>query len=302
MNTALAYFTNLQINIIRAIEKLDGNKFYLDHWHKDNHSPLQGYGITGILENGQVFERAGCSFSSIRGSNLPSAATQKRPELAGCAFQAMGVSLVFHPHNPYLPTVHMNVRLFKVEYPHVPEQELVWYGGGMDLTPYLPFAEDAKHFHGVCKSTLEVFGHDLYEQFKKNCDDYFFLPHRHEQRGIGGIFFDDFHAFDKDTNFQLLQAVGDSLLPAYLPIALKRKDLPYSQDELDFLYYRRGRYVEFNLIHDRGTHFGLRSGGRTESILMSLPPKVTWSYLPSQRIKDLENELVTKYLIPRQWL
>jgi coproporphyrinogen III oxidase len=247
-----------------------------------------------------VFERAGCGFSHVRGPKLPPSATQNRPELAGAPFEAMGVSLVFHPLNPYAPTVHMNVRMLAAK----PEgkEAVFWFGGGMDLTPYYGFEDDAVHFHTVCKNALEPFGADKYPKFKAWCDDYFYLKHRKEPRGIGGIFFDDFNEGGFDNGLKLISQVGDAFLDAYLPILSQRCEMPYSERQRDFQLYRRGRYVEFNLVWDRGTHFGLQSGGRTESILMSMPPMVRWAYNRTSKAGSPEDDLYKKFLLVKDWV
>ena len=300
IDTVRQYLLGLQTRITSAIAEVDGGTFLADAWAKEPGEMLQGNGITQILEDGAVFERAGCGFSHVRGPRLPPSATQHRPELAGAPFEAAGVSLVFHPLNPYAPTVHMNVRMLSAKPENGPE--VCWFGGGMDLTPYYGFDEDAVHFHATCKSALAPFGDDKYPRFKTWCDTYFTLKHRQEQRGIGGIFFDDFSESGFDGGLAMMQSVGDSLLAAYLPIVQRRKDLPYSQRERDFQLYRRGRYVEFNLVWDRGTHFGLQSGGRTESILMSMPPLASWSYQQRPQAGTPEDDLYTKYLIPKDWV
>ena len=294
------YLLDLQASITGAISRVDGKDFLLDAWTKAAGEPLQGDGITMILEGGPHFERAGCGFSHVRGPKLPASATQHRPELAGAAFEAMGVSLVFHPRNPYVPTVHMNVRMLAATAPD--GKPVCWFGGGMDLTPYYGFEEDVVHFHRSCKTALEPFGEDKYARFKTWCDDYFFLKHRAEQRGAGGIFFDDFSELGFDGSFAMLQAVGDAFLGAYMPIVERRKDMAYGERERAFQLYRRGRYVEFNLVWDRGTHFGLQSGGRTESILLSMPPLVSWSYQNVASSGTPEAELHTKFLVRRDWV
>ena len=294
------YFTGLQDRITTAIAALDGGTFVSDAWEKAPGEPLQGNGITRILEGGAVFERAGCGFSHVRGPKLPPSATQHRPELSGSPFEAMGVSLVFHPRNPYVPTVHMNVRMLAAT---SGSGEVVrWFGGGMDLTPYYGFDDDAVHFHQTCKDALADFGEDKYPRFKKWCDDYFFLKHRNEPRGVGGIFFDDFSELGQERSFAMMQSVGDALLQAYLPIVERRKDMPYTQRERDFQLYRRGRYVEFNLVWDRGTHFGLQSGGRTESILLSMPPQASWSYQHVPERGSPEEALTSHFLTARDWV
>ena len=290
----------LQGRITAAISAIDGAAFLADAWQKAPNEPLQGKGITMILEGGKVFERAGCGFSHVLGSKLPPSATASRPELVGAGFEAMGVSLVFHPQNPYVPTVHMNVRMLVAK----PEgaSPVVWFGGGMDLTPYYGFEEDAQHFHRVCQQTLAPFGAERYPRYKKWCDDYFYLKHRQEQRGIGGIFFDDVSELGFDGGRSMVMAVGDALLSAYLPIVQRRMGMAFGQRERDFQLYRRGRYVEFNLVHDRGTHFGLQSGGRTESILMSMPPLVSWAYNYKADAGTPEHDLTEKFLVPRDWV
>ncbi len=298
-----AYLLGLQERITAALEQVEGaqgQRFVRDAWHKGPQERLQGDGVTKILERGRVFERAGCGFSHVRGAQLPPSATQHRPELAGAPFEAMGVSLVFHPVNPYVPTVHMNVRMIRAQ---APGQDAVsWFGGGMDLTPVYGFEEDAIHFHSTCRNALAPFGADLYPRFKTWCDEYFYLKHRQEQRGIGGIFFDDFAELDQEQGFAMLQSVGDAFLDAYLPIVEKRRALPYGEREVDFQRYRRGRYVEFNLVWDRGTHFGLQSGGRTESILLSMPLHADWSYQRQDPPDSPEGQLLTQYLVRRDWI
>jgi coproporphyrinogen III oxidase len=295
------YLLDLQTRITSRIEALDGEaKFLADPWSKQANEPLQGDGVTKILENGPVFERAGCGFSHVRGSKLPPSATQHRPELAGAPFEALGVSLVFHPRNPYVPTVHMNVRMISA----TPSggEPVSWFGGGMDLTPYYGFEEDAVHFHTVCRDALQPYGADLYPRFKTWCDDYFCLKHRQEQRGVGGIFFDDFSEFDFDQGFAMWRSVGDAFMKAYEPIVARRVHTPWGERERAHQLYRRGRYVEFNLVWDRGTHFGLQSGGRTESILLSMPPLVTWSYQRQVEAGSPEDRLMRDFLVRRDWL
>jgi coproporphyrinogen III oxidase len=294
------YLLGLQEHITSAIAKIDGTAFLADAWEKPPGEPLQGSGLTKILEGGTVFERAGCGFSHVRGPRLPPSATQHRPELAGAPFEAMGVSLVFHPRNPYVPTVHMNVRMLAAT---GSDGVLVcWFGGGMDLTPYYGFEEDAVHFHRVCRDALAPFGADKYPRFKTWCDEYFYLKHRAEQRGIGGVFFDDFSELGMDGSFAMLRAVGDAFLGAYLPVVERRRALAYGERERSFQIYRRGRYVEFNLVWDRGTHFGLQSGGRTESILLSMPPLVSWAYQQRPEPGSPEEALYTKFLQRRDWV
>jgi coproporphyrinogen III oxidase len=315
------YFLDLQQRIVGALQTLDGHAFRQHAWQRDAKShDVPGDGITCILEGGRVFERGGVAFSHVFGDKLPPSATAARPELANRSWQAMGVSLVLHPLNPYVPTVHLNVRFFVAESPKatavspaeparegdavsVPSAEPVWwFGGGMDLTPYYGFEEDAVHFHRECRSALEAFGVDYYARFKAWCDSYFFLKHRNEPRGIGGIFFDDFHDRDFAFSFGLMRSVGDHFLPAYLPIAERREETPYSGREREFQAYRRGRYVEFNLVWDRGTLFGLQSGGRTEAILLSMPPRVSWRYDWHPDAGSPEAELYERFLRPRDWL
>jgi coproporphyrinogen III oxidase len=294
------YLTGLQDRITQAVADLDGGTFVSDSWEKPSGERLQGQGITRILEGGTTFERAGCGFSHVRGLQLPPSATQHRPELAGAPFEAMGVSLVFHPRNPYVPTVHMNVRMIAAHPQGQPS--VAWFGGGMDLTPYYGFEEDAVHFHQTCKQALEPFGSELYPRFKTWCDDYFCNKHRQEQRGIGGVFFDDFSELGMQRSFEMLQSVGDAFLPAYLPIVHKREDTEWGEREREFQLYRRGRYVEFNLVWDRGTHFGLQSGGRAESILLSMPPLVSWSYQREDAPGTPEARLISHFLVPKDWV
>ena len=296
------FLLGLQKRITDAIAALDGQLFVADRWEKAPGEMLQGNGLTLILEGGKVFERAGCGFSHVRGPKLPPSATQHRPELAGAPFEAMGVSLVFHPRNPYAPTVHMNVRMLAATPEGDNAKPVCWFGGGMDLTPYYGFVEDATHFHQTCKSALEPFGDDKYPRFKKWCDDYFYLKHRSEPRGIGGVFFDDFQELGPDRSFAMMQSVADAFLKAYLPIVEKRMDTPYGEREREFQLYRRGRYVEFNLVWDRGTHFGLQSGGRTESILMSMPPLASWSYQRPVEPGSAEERLYKEFLVSRDWV
>ncbi len=294
------WLQGLQGRITDAIEQVDGSRFLLDAWQKTPGEPLQGQGLTKILEGGAVFERAGCGFSHVRGPKLPPSATQHRPELAGAPFEAMGVSLVFHPRNPYVPTVHMNVRMIAAA--AADGSTVCWFGGGMDLTPYYGFRQDAVHFHRTCHDALLPFGEDKYPRFKKWCDEYFFLKHRNEARGVGGVFFDDFSELGQAGSFSMLQSVGDAFLDAYLPIVERRKDTPYGEREREFQLYRRGRYVEFNLVWDRGTHFGLQSGGRTESILLSMPPQASWSYQNVPAPGTPEAALYTDFLPHQDWV
>ena len=294
------YLRGLQQRIVAAVEAADGRACVRDAWQKAPEEPLQGSGLTCILEDGALFERAGCGFSQVRGPKLPPSATQHRPELAGAPFEAMGVSLVFHPRNPYVPTVHMNVRMLAA----LPAQgePVCWFGGGMDLTPYYGFEEDAVHFHRACRDALAPFGDDKYPRFKTWCDEYFFLRHRNEQRGIGGIFFDDFAELGFERSFAMLRSVGDAFLPAYLPIVERRRATPSGERERAFQLYRRGRYVEFNLVWDRGTHFGLQSGGRTESILLSMPPQASWAYRREPEPGTPEAALYSDFIVRREWL
>nr|WP_145549451.1 oxygen-dependent coproporphyrinogen oxidase [Variovorax boronicumulans] len=294
-----AWLRGLQDAICSAAAAVDGGSFLSDHWTKGPDEVLQGEGLTRILENGAVFERAGCGFSHVRGPKLPPSATQHRPQLAGAPFEAMGVSLVFHPRNPYAPTVHMNVRMIAAGHPGEPP--VCWFGGGMDLTPIYGFEEDARHFHQACRDALAPYGDDKYPRFKQWCDEYFFLRHRQEARGIGGVFFDDFSELGMERSQAMAQAVGAAFLGAYLPILERRKDMPWGERERAFQLYRRGRYVEFNLVWDRGTHFGLQSGGRTESILLSMPPQAAWSYRHQSEPGSAEARLTEYFLVPRTW-
>ena len=287
------YLLALQQRIVGALEALDGSPFHTDSWQR----PEGGGGISRVIEEGDFFERGGVNFSHVTGTKLPPSASAHRPEIAGAPWEAMGVSLVLHPRNPHVPTVHMNVRFFCT----TGATPVWWFGGGMDLTPYYGYVEDAQHFHRTCKSALDRFGSEFYPRFKKWCDDYFFLRHRNEPRGIGGIFFDDFSEPGFDKSFALLQSAGDAFLSGYLPIAERRKDTPYGEKERDFQAYRRGRYVEFNLVYDRGTLFGLQSGGRTESILMSLPPVVKWRYDWKPEAGSAEEKLYSEFLVARDW-
>ena len=294
-----AYLLALQDRIVAAIEAEDGRSFLTDAWQRAPGGPLEGEGRSRLLEGGAVVERGGCSFSHVQGKALPPSATQHRPELAGAPFEAMGVSLVFHPRNPYVPTVHMNVRMLAA-LPATGEP-VTWFGGGMDLTPYYGFEEDAAHFHRVNRDALAPFGADKYPRFKAWCDAYFFLKHRAEPRGVGGVFFDDFAELGFQRSFEMMQAVGDAFLPAYLPILQRRQGMAHGAREREFQTYRRGRYVEFNLVFDRGTLFGLQSGGRTESILMSMPPVVTWRYDWHPEPGTPEAALYADFLRPRDW-
>lgn len=300
----LNYLQELQAKIVEALEMVDGKSFLHDSWNR----PEGGGGTSCLLEGGNVFERAGVGFSHVLGSKLPPAATIAHPEAAGRAWEAMGVSLVLHPRNPFIPTVHMNIRFFMATAPEQSTQkdssaeDIWWFGGGMDLTPYYGFEDDCIHFHRTNKTALDTFDANYYPQFKSQCDTYFHLKHRQEPRGIGGIFFDDFHALGFERSFALQRAVGDAFLQAYLPIVQRRKDTPYTEHERDFQAYRRGRYVEFNLVYDRGTLFGLQSNGRTESILMSMPPIVKWRYDWKPEPGSAESKLYTDFLIDKDWL
>jgi len=298
------YFTQLQSRIVQALEAADGTPFQTDEWTR----PEGGVGVSRLLEGGQLFERAGVLFSHVRGKSLPASATAHRPEVAGRAWEAMGVSMVLHPRNPYVPTTHMNVRLFIAFAGEDDEnpRDIFWFGGGLDLTPYYPFEEDVRHFHTVCRDSVQPFGEDKYPEYKAWCDQYFYLKHRQETRGVGGLFFDDLNFAetgqpDFEQSFALTQAVGNCFLDAYLPIVEKRRNLPYGERERDFQAYRRGRYVEFNLVFDRGTLFGLQSGGRTESILLSMPPSAAWRYDWTPEAGTPEATLYD-YLKPREWL
>ena len=296
------WLRGLQQRIVAAMEAVDGGTFRVDRWTKPPGEPLTGHGITCILEDGAVLERAGVGFSHVSGRSLPPSATQNRPELAGRGFEAMGVSLVFHPRNPHAPTVHLNVRFFVARPADASSgaADIGWFGGGMDLTPSYGYDDDATHFHRTCRDALAPFGDELYPQFKAWCDRYFHLKHRHEMRGVGGIFFDDFDALGDDS-FAMLRAVGDAFLPAYLPILERRRDAAYGEAERRWQALRRGRYVEFNLVFDRGTLFGLQSGGRTESILMSMPPGAAWRYDVVPKPGSAEALLAERYLVPRDW-
>jgi coproporphyrinogen III oxidase len=284
------YFTALQARIVSALESLDGSAFAADTWQRAE----GGGGTTCIIEDGKLFERGGVAFSHVSGKALPPSATAAHPQIAGRRYEATGVSLVLHPRNPYCPTVHLNVRFFAAG-------DTWWFGGGMDLTPYYGFEEDAKHFHLTCRRALEPFGAGLHPRYKKWCDEYFFLKHRDEPRGIGGIFFDDLATPDFATAFSLVRSVGDHFITAYAPILERRRAMPWGEAERAFQCYRRGRYVEFNLVYDRGTLFGLQSGGRTESILMSLPPAVTWRYDWRPAPGSPEAKLYSDFLQPRDW-
>jgi len=291
------YLMHLQDSICEALEQEDGNGiFQEDAWQRDE----GGGGRSRVLVEGAVFESAGINFSHVFGASLPASATAHRPELAGRSFQAMGVSLVIHPLNPYVPTSHANVRFFIAEKDDA--EPVWWFGGGFDLTPYYAFEQDVRHWHSAAKQACEPFGVDVYPRYKQWCDEYFFLKHRNEPRGVGGLFFDDMNEWDFDKCFAFMQSVGDHYLGAYQPIVSRRKDTPYGERERDFQLYRRGRYVEFNLVYDRGTLFGLQTGGRTESILMSMPPLVKWRYNWQPEAGTAEAELYEKYLVGKDWV
>ena len=298
--TIKPWFTELQQRIVSRLESFDGKPFKADGWDR----PGGGGGLTRVIEEGDFFERGGVNFSHVMGDGMPASATAHRPELAGRRFEAMGVSLVLHPRNPYCPTVHMNVRFFVALAEGKPP--VWWFGGGMDLTPYYPFEQDIRHFHATCKAAVLPFGGEPeYRRLKDWCDRYFFLKHRNEPRGVGGLFFDDLGADGKtdfDTAFGLTQSVGNAFQDAYLPIVERRRGLPYGERERDFQAYRRGRYVEFNLVFDRGTLFGLQSGGRTESILMSMPPVVKWRYDWHPAPGSPEARLYDEFLLARDWV
>lgn len=290
------YFLELQNRITEKLQEEESVSFVEDQWNRDE----GGGGQSRILENGEIFEKAGINFSDVQGKHLPASATDKRPNLENASFRAMGISLVFHPRNPFVPTCHMNLRHFSV---FKDDEEITWwFGGGYDLTPYYGFEEDAIHWHRTAHDACEPFGKNIYPKFKEACDRYFYLPHRKEPRGIGGVFFDDYNEVDFEHSFALTQSIGDSFLPAYIPIVAKRKNTPYSDTHRNFQCYRRGRYVEFNLIYDRGTLFGLQSNGRTESILMSLPPQVNWTYNYTPDSNSEEALLYQNFLIEKDWL
>ena len=290
------YFLELQNRITEKLQEEETVSFIEDQWNRDE----GGGGQSRILENGEIFEKAGINFSDVQGKHLPASATDKRPNLENASFRAIGISLVFHPRNPFVPTCHMNLRHFSVLKDG--EEITWWFGGGYDLTPYYGFEEDAIHWHRTAHDACEPFGKNIYPNFKEACDRYFYLPHRKEPRGIGGVFFDDYNEVDFEHSFALTQSIGDSFLPAYIPIVEKRKHTPYSDTHRNFQCYRRGRYVEFNLIYDRGTLFGLQSNGRTESILMSLPPEVNWTYNYKPDSNSEEALLYQNFLIEKDWL
>lgn len=290
------FLLSLQDTICAALEKEDGSAtFQEDAWERT----AGGGGKSRVMRDGAVFEQAGVNFSHVFGDKMPGSATAHRPELAGRSFEAMGVSLVVHPKNPHVPTSHANVRFFIAE--KEGEAPVWWFGGGFDLTPFYPVEEDCIHWHQTAKSLCAPFGEHVYAEHKAWCDRYFFLPHRNETRGVGGLFFDDLNQWGFDASFGYIKAVGEGYLDAYLPIVQKRKTTPYGEREREFQLYRRGRYVEFNLVYDRGTLFGLQSGGRTESILMSMPPLVRWEYGFEPEVGSAEEKLYTEYLKPREW-
>jgi coproporphyrinogen III oxidase len=291
-----SYLRELQDRICDALTALDGTACFTEEsWSRDE----GGGGRSRVMAGGRIFEKAGVGLSEVQGTQLPPSATAQRPELVGMAWKAMGVSLVIHPENPWVPTSHANVRFFVAESPD--REPVWWFGGGFDLTPFYPIDEDCTHFHRVAKSALDPFGSDYYPEFKAACDHYFYLPHRNETRGIGGLFFDDFNALGFSQSFALMRAVGDAFLPAYIPIVEARHTYAYTEQQRQFQLYRRGRYVEFNLVYDRGTLFGLQSGGRTESILMSMPPLVRWEY-GYQPEPESDEARLGAYLVPREWL
>ena len=290
------FLIGLQQSIVSALEAIDGGPFIRDEWQR----PEGGGGISRLIEGGRVIERGGVNFSHVLGTSMPPSATAQRPELKGAPWEAMGVSLVIHPRNPYAPTTHMNVRFF-IARPKDSEP-VWWFGGGMDLTPYYGFTDDAVHWHTQSKAACEPFGGDIYPRFKKQCDEYFFLKHRNEPRGIGGTFFDDFSALGFEQSFAMMRSVGEHFVPGYAPILKTRCETPYSERERNWQLYRRGRYVEFNLVWDRGTHFGLQSNGRTEAILMSMPPEVHWRYDYKPEASTPEATLYTDFLIAKDWL
>jgi coproporphyrinogen III oxidase len=298
VGAAREYFLGLQARIVAALEAIDGGGFRRDEWTR----PEGGGGIARVLEDGRVFERGGVNFSHVKGARLPPSASAHRAEIAGRAWEAMGVSLVVHPRNPHAPTAHLNVRMFVAHASAADVEDVWWFGGGMDLTPYYGYREDAVHFHRTCRDALAPFGGDVHAAYKRWCDDYFYLRHRQEPRGVGGIFYDDLNAGGFDRCFALTRSVGDHFLDAYAPIVLRRKDMRYGERERGFQAYRRGRYVEFNLVWDRGTLFGLQSNGRAEAILMSLPPLVTWRYEWKPEPGTPEARLYSEFLVAKDWL
>ncbi len=291
------YLLTLQDTICQALSTVDGKNFQEDNWQYDKGT---GGGRTRVLENGYVIEKGGVNFSHIQSEKLPQAILKMKPELQGYRFQAMGVSLVIHPLNPYVPTSHMNVRFFLAE--KEGSKAIWWFGGGFDLTPFYGFEEDCIHWHQMAYDACKDFGKDVYNHYKKQCDQYFYLPHRDECRGVGGLFFDYLSEWGFDKCFLFMQSVGNYYIKAYLPIIQKRKETPYTQEERDFQLYRRGRYAEFNLVYDRGTHFGLQSGGRTESILMSMPPLAKWLYNYTPEENSKEAKLYSDFLPIKDWI
>jgi len=297
ISTIKHYLLTLQATFCQQLQQADGGgEFVTDNWQRSE----QGGGRTCALAEGAVIEKAGVNFSHVYGKKLPAAATHQRPELLDATFQAIGLSLIVHPRNPYVPTAHANIRFFVAEKPN--QAPVWWFGGGFDLTPYYGFVEDCVHWHRVAQTACQPFGDEVYPQYKKWADDYFYLKHRQENRGIGGLFFDDLHRWDFNTCFAFMRSVGDHFLPAYLPIVERRKNMSYGESERKFQCYRRGRYVEFNLVYDRGTLFGLQWGGRTESILISLPPQVSWYYDWQLAPDSAEARLREDFLTPRDWL
>ena len=292
------YLKDLQDRICQSLAEIDGGQGFIEDI--TTHPGGGGGGRARVLEGGNIIEKGGVNFSSVSGDALPAMASARRPELAGRSFRAMGVSLVIHPKNPFVPTSHANVRMFVAE--KEGEAPVWWFGGGYDLTPYYGYEEDCRHWHTIAHRACEPFGDDVYPRFKKWCDEYFHLKHRNEPRGIGGLFFDDLNEWSFEETFAFIRSVGDSFLEAYLPIVEKRKNTPWQDEHKQFQKYRRGRYVEFNLVYDRGTIFGLQSGGRTESILMSMPPEVDWRYDWHPEAGTAEADLYDNYLKPRQWL
>lgn len=292
------YLLDLQSRICAALEAVDGSGFREDEWQR----PAGGGGRSRVLEDGAVLERAGVNFSHVHGNELPPSASRLRPHLAGKPFEAMGVSLIVHPRNPHAPTSHANLRFFSTDTAAGDGEATWWFGGGFDLTPYYGYEEDVVHWHRQARAACALFGEDLYPRLKQWCDEYFFIPHRAEARGVGGLFFDDFADEDFDHSFGFARSVGDHYLDAYLPILQRRQDTPYGEREREFQLYRRGRYVEFNLVYDRGTLFGLQSGGRAESILVSMPPRVSWRYDWKAKPGSAEDQLVAQFLQPRDWL
>ncbi len=291
-----SFLLKLQADTVASLESIDGGDFIRDEWQR----PEGGGGVSRLIENGKFIERGGVNFSHVKGATMPKSATASRPELEGAPWEAMGVSLVMHPRNPYAPTTHMNVRFFVA----TPKDKapVWWFGGGMDLTPYYGFEEDAVHWHATAKKSVESFGADFYSRFKAHCDKYFFLKHRNEPRGIGGTFFDDFNELGFEQSFALMRSVGENFIAGYAPILGRRKEMTYGERERDWQLYRRGRYVEFNLVWDRGTLFGLQSNGRTEAILMSMPPLVKWDYMRTPEAGSAEAKLLTDFLCAKEWL